>query len=74
MDGGKRGNILSRINDRPRLEDCDVIIHLDDGTPRVYTRREVHGTASCCRIKPQTSFEPTFGPSTRPWATLPPPR
>ena len=41
VDGGKRGNILSRINARPRLEDCDVIIHLDDGTPRVYTRREV---------------------------------
>ena len=34
----------------------------------------LHGTASRCRIKPQTSFEPTFGPSTRPWATLPPPR
>ena len=41
VDGGRRGNILSRINARPRLEDCDVIIHLDDGTPRVYTRREV---------------------------------
>ena len=41
VDGGKRGKILSRINARPRLEDCDVIIHLDDGTPRVYTRREV---------------------------------
>ena len=41
MDGGKRGNILSRINARPRLEDCNVIIHLDDGTPGVYTRREV---------------------------------
>ena len=39
--GGKRGNILSRINARPRLENCNVIIHLDDGTPRVYTRREV---------------------------------
>ena len=34
----------------------------------------LHGTASRCRIKPQTSFEPTFGPSTRPWATLPLPR
>ena len=34
----------------------------------------LHGTASRCRIKPQTSFEPTFGPSTHPWATLPPPR
>ena len=41
MDGGKRGNIFSRINTRPRLEDCDVIIHLDDGTPRGFTRREV---------------------------------
>ena len=41
MDGGKKGNILSCINARPRLEDCDVVIHLDDGTPRVYTRREV---------------------------------
>ena len=41
VDGGKRGNILSRINARPRLVDCDVIIHLDDGTPGVYTRREV---------------------------------
>ena len=41
VDGGKRGNFWSRINARPRLEDCDVIIHLDDGTPRVYTRREV---------------------------------
>ena len=41
VDGGKRENILSRINARPRLEDCNVIIHLDDGTPRVYTRREV---------------------------------
>ena len=41
VDGGRRGNVLSRINARPRLEDCDVIIHLDDGVPRVYTRREV---------------------------------
>ena len=40
-DGGRRGNILSRINARPRLEDCDLIIHLDDGTPREYTRQEV---------------------------------
>ena len=43
VDGGKRGNIFSRINARPRVEDCDVIIHLDDGTPRVWTRREVKG-------------------------------
>ena len=41
VDGGKRGNIFSRINARPRQEDCDVIIHLDDGTPRVWTRRDV---------------------------------
>ena len=41
VDGGKRGNILSRTNARHRLVDCDVIIHLDDGTPRVYTRQEV---------------------------------
>ena len=41
VDGGRRGNILSRINAHPRLEDCDLIIHLDDGTPRVYTRWEV---------------------------------
>ena len=41
VDGGRRGNILSRINARPREEDCNLIIHLDDGTPKVYTRREV---------------------------------
>ena len=41
MDGDRWRNILSRINARPRLDDCDLIIHLDDGTPRVYTRQEV---------------------------------
>ena len=41
VDGGGRGNILSCINARPRLEDCDLIIHQDDGTCRVYTRQEV---------------------------------
>ena len=41
VGGGRRGNILSRINARPGVEDCGLIIHLDDGTPRVYTRREV---------------------------------
>ena len=41
VDGGRRGNILSRVNARPRLEDCDLIINLDDGTPRVYRQREL---------------------------------
>ena len=41
VDGGRRRNILSPMNARARLEDCNVIIHLDDSTPRVYTRRDV---------------------------------
>ena len=41
VDGGRGRNILSRMNARPCLEDCDLIIHLDDGTPGAYTRREV---------------------------------
>ena len=41
VDGGRRGNTLSRINAGPRPEDCDLIIHLDDGTPRAKAGTEL---------------------------------